>query len=174
MPRFAPHAMVLVVFVLCAGCTTSSTPSDGDGTAVSRTIDSLTTQFASHMRAGHMDSVAALYTENAVLMPPNSPTATGRAAIRDALSGMVQGATLDDFRLTTTDVRVSGDLARERGRYSMSMTAPGQGTMADSGKYVVVWQRQSDGSWLVDSDIWNSDISAAPTAPAPDSGKTGG
>jgi ketosteroid isomerase-like protein len=97
------------------------------------------------------------------------PAASGRAAIQELFGGMMQGGTLTDFRLTTTDLRVSGDMARERGRYNLTVNVPGQGAMADSGKYVVVWQRQADGSWLMESDVWNSDIPASPPAAA-DSG----
>jgi ketosteroid isomerase-like protein len=33
----------------------------------------------------------------------------------------------------------------------------------DRGKYVEVWEKQSDGKWKCGSDIWNSDMAA----PAP-------
>lgn len=165
-----PHPERAVVAVLIAfavgACTTTSTPRESDTAAVRQAIDSSNARFAEHFKAGQMEQVASHYTENAVAMPPNMPAASGRAAIQELFSGMVQGTTVTDFRLTTTDLRVSGDMARERGRYTMTMDVPGQGTIADSGKFVVVWQRQADGSWLMDSDVWNSDVPMpAPAAP---------
>jgi ketosteroid isomerase-like protein len=46
-----------------------------------------------------------------------------------------------------------GDLAVEEGRYELR--AGNQ--VVDTGKYVVVHRRQSDGSWKYGIDIWNSD-----------------
>ena len=30
--------------------------------------------------------------------------------------------------------------------------------MTDHGKYMNVWQKQSDGSWKLKADTWNSDV----------------
>ncbi len=56
------------------------------------------------------------------------------------------------------DVGGSGDTAYEIGKYSLTIQAEGQAAMADSGKYVVVWKRQADGTWKLHVDIWNSSM----------------
>jgi ketosteroid isomerase-like protein len=38
------------------------------------------------------------------------------------------------------------------------MEAEGGKLMTDKGKYLVVMKHQSDGSWKVAVDIWNSDL----------------
>ena len=41
----------------------------------------------------------------------------------------------------------------------MVMTLPGvEGPIPDHGKYIEIWRRQSDGSWKVALDIFNSDL----------------
>jgi len=162
----ARSAVAALIALAVGACTTTTTPRESDTAAVRQAIDSSNARFAEHLKAGQMEQVASHYTENGVAMPPNMPAASGRAAIQQMFSGMMQGATMTDFRLTTTDLRVSGDMARERGRYNLTMNVPGHGTVADSGKFVVVWQRQAGGSWLMESDVWNSEVPMpAPAAP---------
>lgn len=47
----------------------------------------------------------------------------------------------------------------ERGTYDFAATVPQVGPVKDTGKYVLVWQKQ-DGNWKVISDIFDS---AAPS-----------
>ena len=46
-------------------------------------IEAIHEQFVRHIEAGDTDSLAALYTEDAVLMPPNTSAVSGRDAIRE-------------------------------------------------------------------------------------------
>ena len=61
-------------------------------------------------------------------------------------------------------VSASGDLAAEEGTWTWSNPNP-DGTMAqDNGKYLVAWKK-TNGTWLMQTDIWNSD-NAPPQAAA--------
>jgi ketosteroid isomerase-like protein len=78
---------------------------------------------------------------------------------------------LDDIlrtttRFTPTDVQAANDVAYEIG------TIPCTGSLGDglpdvdyTGKYVVLWRKQKDGSWRIAADIWNPDapMPALPT-----------
>ncbi|MBT8401444.1 MAG: SgcJ/EcaC family oxidoreductase, partial [Rhodothermia bacterium] len=99
-------------------------------------------------------AVAALYTEDAVLMPPNAPSVTGRAAIQEVFE---QFPTITSMDLTIEDIQGSGDLATVRGSYSLAMDIEGD-TVEDTGKYLEVRRKQADGSWPMIIDTWNSDI----------------
>ena len=44
----------------------------------------------------------------------------------------------------------------------MKLQPPGGEAVSDSGKYVVVWKHESDGSWKLAVDIWNTNA-ALPT-----------
>jgi len=58
------------------------------------------------------------------------------------------------------DVRVVGDLAFARGTGASKSTpkVPGAAVIDDKGKWVSVYRRQSDRSWKIIVDIWNSDL----------------
>lgn len=100
--------------------------------------------------------VNGFYAESAVLMPPNHPVVEGREAIRAFLQGMID-AGFAGITLETATIEAADDLAYGRGRYTLRMTPPGQGTVEDVGKYVVVYRRQRDGAWRAVADIFNSD-----------------
>lgn len=106
-----------------------------------------------------------MFTDDAVFLPPNSPAVEGAAAIE------AWGRTfppIKDLRIEPTEVVGRGDLAFARGRYSMVIMVPNQPEQPDSGKYIEIWRRQSDGSWKLFRDIFNSDVPLpAPPPPAP-------
>jgi ketosteroid isomerase-like protein len=69
--------------------------------------------------------------------------------------------------LTLTPVSVvvaaSGDVALEEGTWTWSNPNPDGSTTKDNGKYLVGWKK-IDGTWLMQTDIWNSD-NPPPAAP---------
>lgn len=100
--------------------------------------------------------VSAFYTADAVLLPPGAPLVKGRSAIQKFLQGLLDaGAT--KLTLKTTKVEASGDLAYGRGAYGFSMPTPDGRAQQEVGKYVVVYRRQRNGSWLAVADIFNAD-----------------
>jgi ketosteroid isomerase-like protein len=123
-------------------------------------------KFAAAFNAGQMDSVAALYMELGRIMPPNEKTAVGRPAIK---AWLLQGADQGTFRLSlsATDVIANGPIALERGTFTLAFTPkagakpPMNVAIADTGKYLVHWQKVS-GDWQLADDIWNSDKPAGP------------
>ena len=109
--------------------------------------------FVMHSVAGDWDALAALYTEDAVVMPPNQEVVIGRSAIRDLFSAL----TFSEFSLETVEMDGRGDLVFARGIYSWTV-AVGEGEpVADHGKWLTIWRKQADGRWLLSQDIWNSD-----------------
>ena len=92
-------------------------------------------------------------------MAPNTPIATGAVAIRTLFSELFG---LPGFSIKWTPVRASvsrsGDLGYTSGVYHFSFRDAKRKTIHDVGKYVTVWKKQSDGSWKVMLDIFNSDL----------------
>ena len=118
--------------------------------------------------AGDGAAVAALYTDDAVVMAPDVPAARGMAAIRDyyaktAAEFQTSGHTAAEG--ANSDIGVSGDLAWQG--YSYTVTDK-SGATVEVGKSLTVFQRKDGGKWMIVRDTWNTD--AAPTnAAAPSS-----
>lgn len=122
-------------------------------------IRSSTESFAQAMLAGDPATVAGFFAEDAVAMPPNQPAVEGRAAIQAWLEALPT-VTQDELRLV--EVTGRGEIAYGRGMYAMTVMPEGaHESIQDSGKYVVILQKQADGSWLIAVDIWNSDLPLA-------------
>ena len=95
--------------------------------------------------------IAALYTEDAVVMPPNQPPVKGRANIEAHWKSEIQqGGT--NVKLNPVESAISGAQAFEAG--TMTMTLPGGQT--DRGKYLAVLKRVGK-EWKIAYDIYNSD-----------------
>jgi len=119
------------------------------------------TKWFDDYNAGNADAVAAQYADDGVLMPPNVPASTGRAAIaafltKDTATTKAAGLTLKNTAVN--GVGVTGDLAWMSGTFAV---VDAKGATVDTGKYLSV-HRRSSGGWLYVRDIWNSDNPAPP------------
>jgi uncharacterized protein (TIGR02246 family) len=113
-------------------------------------------RFMEAFEAGDAAAVAALYTEDAVVLPPDSPMITGRAGIEEfwgeLMKAGVKGVNLETLRLAG-----STDLLHEIGRATIT-ARPAEGEpVTQLVKYVVVWERDPAGEWALAVDIWNGE-----------------
>ena len=120
--------------------------------AAIKAIDQAWTEGA---RANDWASVAALYAEDAVLMPPNKPVVTGRGNIQEEFEST---PSVTAVNLEVNEIDGLGGLAYVRGSYTLTMSIEGVGAITDSGKYMDIRRKQADGSWLIIRDIYNSDL----------------
>ena len=125
-----------------------------------------TNSWAQSFNAGNAGAVVALYSEDALLMPPGAPPARGTAAIKEAIAKEIAGAKKGGvtFTLGTNDeVVVGGEMAWHSGAYFIMDKA---GKPVETGKYLEVWEKKN-GKWRIVRDIWNSDGAGATPAAAP-------
>ena len=102
-------------------------------------------------------ALANEFTEDAVMMPPNAPAVTGRAAIAAWEAENEAG-----FRiaLRPDDISIVGDRAIIHGRSCVFIPLEDGAVGVDIGKFLEVRLRQPDGRWLVAQDVFNSDLAA--------------
>ena len=104
--------------------------------------------------AADASGVADLYAQDARLMPPNTDIVEGRAAVEGFIKEFVASGAQLTFKLLT--VHESPDLCAAVGEYDMQIP----GAPNDKGKFIEVWRRQADGSWLIADDVFNSSLPA--------------
>jgi uncharacterized protein (TIGR02246 family) len=126
---------------------------------IRKEIKNTNLKFAEIFARGDAAGIAALYTPDAHLMPPDAPAMRGT----DAIEAFWQGAMkmgIKTATLETIEVESSGgDLATEIGQFTLGIDAPGGGRVEQSGKYVVLWKRDG-GVWKLQADIWNGNAPA--------------
>ena len=124
-------------------------------TRVRQAIEEGNAKFSAAVRKGEGAAIAALYTEDATLLPPDSDALKGRAAIEAFWKGGLQMG-IKEAVLTSVDVSGAGDLAYEIGRFALKIQPEGKGLIEQKGKYVVVWKMAPAGAWKLHVDIWNT------------------
>jgi uncharacterized protein (TIGR02246 family) len=109
--------------------------------------------FMAATRQGDAAGVAALYTTDGKVLPPNADFVTGHQAIQ-ALFQSLMDMGIAEIRLETAEVEAQGDTAFEVSTYALLGR---EGQELDRGKYIVVWKNE-DGQWKLHRDIFNSSL----------------
>lgn len=105
-----------------------------------------------------------MYAPDAALLPTNMPRLTGRANIEQFFAVLETGKAVLTIAPTAIAVAAAGDVALEEGTWTYAFPTSDSTTARDNGKYLVGWKK-IDGTWLMQTDIWNSD-NPPPPAPA--------
>ncbi len=156
---------------LAAQQVASGALTDADITAIKEVAQ----QWAAHAEMGHAAVVAKLYTEDAIELPPYMSAMEGRAAIEERIAEAI--ANLSDITITSVEIVGMGDMAFDRGTYSVTVEEEGmegmegmegkkgmegmEGPMTVTGKYISVLRKQADGAWLISRLIWNENTMPA-------------
>ena len=124
--------------------------SDADAAAIRAVHD----RFCAAVLRQDADAVAALYAEEAVLLPPNEPAVHGRAAIRQWTAALPK---VTRIVLNVDELDGRADLAYMRGTFAMTLEPEAAPAVSVAGKYVEILKKQPDGSWRFAVDTFNSD-----------------
>lgn len=144
---------LLLLFLFIISCN----PSDDYDSNILE-IKKVNQKYLEFYNSGNYEGVASLHTKDAVVMPPNVPARIGKDQIMLAIKEEVDMG-FTDLKFIENDIKIFGTLAYDEGSYSLNVKSEkGEVIDNDSGKYLVVWEKQNDGSWLMKKDIWNSDL----------------
>jgi uncharacterized protein (TIGR02246 family) len=162
MSHFGRLGLVAAVLTL-AGCAQPAppptpTPEPDTRAADEAAIQAAVKEWSAAAQAKDPDKFASYYADDGVLMLENSPDFSGKASIRQAVGGLMQDPNFAlAFESDKVVVARSGDLAYETGTYSLTLSDPKKKPATQKGHYVVVWQKQSDGTWKAVRDVPVSD-----------------
>jgi len=126
--------------------------------AVRKAILAANQQFMAAFKRGDAAAIAAMYTPDARLLPPNGPMLRGANAIRAFWQG-AKDAGGKETKLETLDVETREDLAVETGKYTLTIQSKSGADVVDTGKYLVVWKNEG-AAWKLQIDVWNTDLPA--------------
>jgi uncharacterized protein (TIGR02246 family) len=156
LSRFTGLLIVVALSMVMQGC--ASTGAQGFAQGDEDAQRAITSTWQRDVNAKNWKGVAAAYTKDAVLMPPNGPNVQGRENIEQFFANFPP---VSDMKLALVEIERRDDIAFVRGVYSMNITLPDGSTVRDSGKYVELRKKQADGTWQISHDMFNSDLPAS-------------
>ena len=110
--------------------------------------------WAAAFNAGNAANIAALYADDAKLLPPGGETIEGIEAIGAFWEGFIVEAEGASVSLEGVELYNLGDVALDIGAFTVTGA---DGSHLDHGKYMIIWTRGEDG-WKMARDMWNSSM----------------
>ena len=155
--RSKPAYRGCLALLLIASACTQQTPVDARA-ADESAIRDLDAKWSKTAAANDLDGTVSYYSDDAHLLPPNAPIASGKQAIRAVWASLLGPNISVSWQVSKIEVSRSSDLAYVMGVYTLTVKDPKGKPVTDQGKLVEVWKKQADGNWKTVADIFNSDL----------------
>ena len=145
----------------------SAPPEKPSGTQpVEQLLRGLDGDWAKTAAGKDVEQTIAFYSDDAIVCAPNATSAATKEAIRNLWKDMFASAGFNiTWQATRVQVGKSGEMAWVSGTYESTMNDASGKPIDDRGKYLEVWEKQTDGNWKCAADMWNSNLAAS--APVP-------
>ena len=144
-----------------------SSPSPSEKpSGVEQLLRDLDAQWAKAAAAKDVEQTIGYYSDDAIVLPPNATSASTKEGIRNVWKDMFASPSLViSWQPTRVQVGKSGEMAWVRGTYELTVNDASGKPIDDRGKYLEVWEKQTDGNWKCAAGMWNSDLAASASAP---------
>ncbi|MDA8126368.1 MAG: DUF4440 domain-containing protein [Deltaproteobacteria bacterium] len=121
-------------------------------------IDQVRLDFNAAFNEGNAQAIGQMTDDNAILLPPGRPSATGRDNIV-ALYKDYFFQIRSKLELKAGNIQVCDAFAFVSGDFTRDDTPKSKGKVTRvTGHYLLVLKKQSDGKWKIARDIWNDFI----------------
>jgi uncharacterized protein (TIGR02246 family) len=147
MPR---RLLVIAALASAALCGVGGAQSGDNLAALRRVIDAQNDAWEMATKAGDAAAIAAIFADSGVEVSLRAgKTWKGRAAIQQLFTEIYENPHATEAVVQTDQVILDGNTAVEYGHYTFTYPPKDGQPQADSGKYVVIWRKQGDGSWRI-------------------------
>ena len=144
-------------------CALAGTVLAADSTA-EQALRNTDDQWAKAAGAHDVAKTVSFYTDDAIVLPPNAPSLTGKDARESMWKQILGDMSAMSWKATRVEVAGSGELGYVTGTYEMTIKNEKGAPINDCGKYLEVWKKQADGSWKCAADMFSSDVPTASPA----------
>lgn len=152
-------ALMVVVVAVISCLFMSCGQKEPDMAALKKTVDDFNAAEKDALMGGNSDNLLAFFADDAMEMPPNMAMMKGKDAIKAFWDqSMKSGMKMSAVEFSPIDMQAGGTIAYEVGSYDMTVSAGKMGETKDKGKYIALWKQQSDGTWKVAAETWNTDM----------------
>jgi uncharacterized protein (TIGR02246 family) len=152
--------IALALIVICTSAASDAAeqtalPGVGPIDEASPFITKANKEWEAAIQAGDADALSRPYHEDGVFVGPDGAAVRGRAAIR----AMYAGRTTSKSRIVAATIRSEGRVAAGEDEVyewgsGWMLVQSADGTQAKrGGRYLTVWHRQPDGTWLITRNL---------------------
>lgn len=141
---------ILLVSLIAPSPVLAQTPSPASSNVADQ-IGSVRNRFLNAVRP---DEIALLFAPDGAVVPGGAGRVAGREAIRE-LWQKIMAQFSSQLTLKSVRVESSGDLAYDSGDFEETSISLSDGKKHDvKGTYLMVFQRQPGGQWLILEQVW--------------------
>ena len=152
----------IVALIALAGCASQPSAPVHSQADDEKAIAEFNRQYVGAINAGDAAGLARLTTEGHMMIASGRAPLVGKGPNIAAMEQAFKTLNFNEHWFPQETV-VSGDLAYQRGTYTVAVTPKAGGAIRNtSGNFMRIYRRQPDGSWRMVRDMFNND-----TAPVP-------
>jgi ketosteroid isomerase-like protein len=107
--------------------------------------------------SGDVNTLVGIFTDDAILMPPNDATVYGKDEIRSWWEEYFTFFRVTSSVQTEREVTAAGNQAFDRACFSVTIIPKQHGPrIRDDIRTLNVWRQEPDGTWKISHQLWNS------------------
>jgi uncharacterized protein (TIGR02246 family) len=149
------NCILIATLCLFSACTEAPGP-ESDHVADEARIREVINRAVAAFGTGDAETLAAIRTEDSVVLKPEAEPLIGKQARHDSLEAVFAQFDVEESR-SIKEIDITGDRAIVWGTYTVIL-APKDGSppINEAGNYIDVLHKQPDESWLFARTIWNA------------------
>lgn len=149
---------LLLVIVLLMACQTVTEPEPVAQAPTAAEVQANVDAYIAAVGAANAAALTDLFTDDAIVMPPNAPAVVGKEAIMAMNQSRIEAAT-QTLTAVMEETQAVGDWVFTRGAFTLTAIAKSTGEETqDTGKWLSISRRQPDGTVKIHRHIYNSDL----------------
>ena len=157
--------VLLLTIGACAAPPKAQEPPPVDAAALKVAIQAREKEWSAAFLAGNGAGIGALYTADGQSIQPAGDPYMSREGIAKGEQMQLDTLAVTAREDITDEVIPAGDFAIEIGHYSYQATSKAtKKPVTSSGRYMVLWRKDTDGVWRLHRDIGNEAPAKMPVA----------
>jgi ketosteroid isomerase-like protein len=147
-------AIVFLILAAILAPNFSPTSTAAPQTSTFETFAKMREAWVQDLRTKQLEPILKFYTPDAAFLQPTGERITGSAALRTLFQN-IMGMFNSDLTLHSEKLETSGDLAYDSGDFQETLTTIASGAkITAKGSYIIIYKRQSNGSWQIAQHAW--------------------
>lgn len=147
-PKMLLVFVVALSFSACVTIEQHDDPSDE--------LQNIWHEFAQSWNALDAQTCASFYAEDAVSIPPELAVRSGREDIQSFYEWLFSMHSSAEYRHQILSVSRSGNMAVERGSFSVNWTRNDGSTWIFNARSITQWEKDDEGRWMIKTFIFNA------------------